>query len=49
MLDDPAAALDPRATGWLVDFLADLSITTVTTKHNLSLAPEVGTRALVLD
>lgn len=49
LLDEPAAALDPRATGWLVDFLADLSIATVTTTHNLSLAPEFGTRALVLD
>lgn len=49
LLDEPAAALDPRTTGWLVDFLAELPITTLTTTHNLSLAPELGHRALVLD
>jgi cobalt/nickel transport system ATP-binding protein len=49
LLDEPAAALDPRTTGWLVDFLAELPITTLTTTHNLSLAPELGARTLVLD
>lgn len=49
LLDEPAASLDPRSTGWLVDFLADLPITTLTTTHNLSLAPELGSRALVLE
>lgn len=48
LLDEPASALDPRSTGWLVDFLADLPVTTLTTTHNLSLAPELGQRALVL-
>lgn len=48
LLDEPTAALDPRSTGWLVDFLAGLAITTVTTTHNLSLASELGRRALVL-
>ncbi len=48
LLDEPAAALDPRSTGWLVDFLAGLAMTTLTTTHNLSLAGELGTRALVL-
>ncbi len=48
LLDEPAAALDPRSTGWLVDFLADLPITVLTSTHNLSLAPELGARALVL-
>lgn len=48
LLDEPSAALDPRSTGWLVDFLAALPVTVVTTTHNLSLAPELGTRALVL-
>lgn len=49
LLDEPAAALDPRTTGWLVDFLAELPVTLVTTTHNLSLAPELGQRALVLN
>lgn len=48
LLDEPAAALDPRSTGWLVDFLAELPCTVITTTHNLSLAPELGSRALVL-
>lgn len=48
LLDEPAAALDPRSTGWLIDFLAGLPITVITTTHNLSLAPELGDRALVL-
>ncbi|MCU0841805.1 MAG: energy-coupling factor ABC transporter ATP-binding protein [Thiobacillaceae bacterium] len=48
LLDEPAAALDPRSTGWLVDFLADLPVTVLTSTHNLSLAPELGSRALVL-
>lgn len=48
LLDEPAAALDPRSTAWLVDFLAGLPITILTTTHNLGLAAELGGRALVL-
>ncbi|OYY92524.1 MAG: ABC transporter [Hydrogenophilales bacterium 28-61-23] len=48
LLDEPSAALDPRSTGWLIDFLADLPVTTLTSTHNLGLAPELGSRALVL-
>ena len=48
LLDEPAASLDPRSTGWLVDLLQDLEVTTLVTSHNLSMAPELGERALVL-
>jgi len=48
LLDEPTANLDPRSTGWLVDFLQDLPVTSVATTHNLSLAGELGDRVLVL-
>ncbi|MCC5812144.1 MAG: ABC transporter ATP-binding protein [Ectothiorhodospiraceae bacterium] len=49
LMDEPTANLDPRATGWLVDFLLDLEqVTTVVSTHNLSLAAELGDRALML-
>ena len=48
LLDEPTANLDPRSTGWLVDFLQDLSVTSVATTHNLGLAGELGDRVLVL-
>ena len=48
LLDEPTASLDPRSTGWLVDLLQDVPVTTVVSTHNLSLAPELGDRVLVL-
>jgi cobalt/nickel transport system ATP-binding protein len=49
LLDEPTANLDPRSTGWLIDFLNGLKgITTITSTHNLSLAPELGNRLIVL-
>jgi len=48
LLDEPTANLDPRSTGWLVDFLDELEVTIVTTTHNLGLAGELGERTLVL-
>ncbi len=48
LLDEPTAHLDARSVGWLVDFLSDLKVTLVVATHNLSLAPELGERALVL-
>ena len=48
LLDEPTASLDPRSTGWLVDFLQDLELTTLVATHNLSLATELGERCLVL-
>lgn len=49
LLDEPTASLDPRATGWLVDFLLDQEeLTTLVSTQNLSLAAELGDRALIL-
>lgn len=48
LLDEPAANLDPRSTGWLVDYLQEIGATTLVTTHNLSLAAELGERTLVL-
>ncbi|WP_457626648.1 energy-coupling factor ABC transporter ATP-binding protein [Persephonella sp.] len=48
LLDEPTANLDPRSTGWLIDFLQELDITVITTTHNLGLALELGNRAVVL-
>ncbi|MFO7763424.1 MAG: ABC transporter ATP-binding protein [Wenzhouxiangellaceae bacterium] len=50
LLDEPTANLDPRATGWLIDFLRDQpALTTLVSTQNLSLAGEMGERALILD
>lgn len=49
LLDEPTANLDPKSTGWLIDFLLDLENTTIISTHNLSLAYELGQRAIVLD
>jgi cobalt/nickel transport system ATP-binding protein len=48
LLDEPTANLDPRSTGWLIDFLQDLPVTSIATTHNLGLAAELGSRTLVL-
>ncbi|MFQ6104639.1 MAG: energy-coupling factor ABC transporter ATP-binding protein [Candidatus Glassbacteria bacterium] len=48
LLDEPTSKLDPRSTGWLIDFLQDLEVTTLVTTHNLTLAAELGERTMVL-
>jgi cobalt/nickel transport system ATP-binding protein len=48
LLDEPTGNLDPRSTGFLIDFLQEVEATTVVATHNLSLAAELGRRALVL-
>jgi cobalt/nickel transport system ATP-binding protein len=48
LLDEPTANLDPRASGWLVDYLLDTPQTAIVSTHNLSMAAELGFRCLVL-
>ena len=50
LLDEPMANLDPKSTGWLIDFLYEQrDLTTIISTHNLSLALELGDRAIVID
>jgi cobalt/nickel transport system ATP-binding protein len=48
LLDEPTANLDPRTVGWLIDWLAERNITTVVATHHMALAPELGSRAVIL-
>lgn len=48
LLDEPSASLDPATVGWLIDLLQHAGKTLVVATHNLSLAAELGSRALVL-
>lgn len=48
-LDEPSASLDPATVGWLIDTLLDSERTLLVSTHNLGLAAELGTRALILD
>ncbi len=48
LLDEPTANLDPKTTGWLVDFLSELNSTTIVATNNISLAIELGERGIVL-
>jgi cobalt/nickel transport system ATP-binding protein len=49
LLDEPTANLDPASAARLVDFLSGLSgATVISSTQNLSVAEELGTRALLL-
>ncbi len=49
LLDEPTASLDPASAGQLVDFLAELAgVTVITATHNLTVAEELGARAILL-
>lgn len=49
LLDEATANLDPASSGALVDFLAGRpELTVISSTHNLSIAEELGTRALLL-
>jgi cobalt/nickel transport system ATP-binding protein len=48
LLDEPSSSLDPATIGRLVDLLLHSNKTLVVATHNLSLAAELGKRAVVL-
>jgi cobalt/nickel transport system ATP-binding protein len=49
LLDEPTAGLDPASSARLVDLLADLpDVTVITSTHNLTVAQELGERAVLL-
>ncbi len=48
LLDEPFASLDPKATGWLIDFLHSLEASFVVALHNIELSREIARRVIVL-
>ncbi|NOX16664.1 MAG: ABC transporter ATP-binding protein [Chlorobi bacterium] len=48
LLDEPTAHIDPRTTGWFVDFFNSLNITSIIATNNISLSTELGERGIVL-
>ena len=48
LLDEPFSSLDPRTTGWLIDFLNSLDTTLIMAIHNMELALEIAERVIVL-
>jgi len=49
LLDEPTAAMDPRTTGWFIDFILELKKSVIIATHDLNLAYEVSERAVVLN
>ncbi|MBD3160657.1 MAG: AAA family ATPase, partial [Candidatus Eisenbacteria bacterium] len=48
LLDEPTSHLDPRSTAMLVELLQELHATVLVSTHTLSLAEELGERAVIL-
>lgn len=48
LLDEPMANLDPRSSGWLVDFLAGTPAAVMISTHNLSMVWELAERCVIL-
>ncbi len=48
LLDEPTSAMDPRTTGWFIDFLYELKTPALIATHDLALAYESSNRAVVI-
>jgi cobalt/nickel transport system ATP-binding protein len=48
LLDEPTTAMDPKTTGWFIDFLLELDKTVILATHDLSVAYETTDRAVVM-
>jgi cobalt/nickel transport system ATP-binding protein len=48
LLDEPTAAMDPRTTGWFIDFMYELEIPVIVATHDLAVAYEISNRAVVM-
>lgn len=48
LLDEPTAAMDPRTTGWFIDFIYELDLTCVIATHDLAVGYELSDRAVVM-
>jgi cobalt/nickel transport system ATP-binding protein len=48
LLDEPTAAMDPRTTGWFIDFMYELDMTCIIATHDLAVAYELSDRAVVM-
>lgn len=49
LLDEPTAAMDPRSSGWFIDFMIDIQKTVVLATHDLAHAYEMSERAIVIN
>jgi cobalt/nickel transport system ATP-binding protein len=49
LLDEPTSALDPAGTAKFLEMVTALEITTITATHNLTIAPRLGERVIILD
>jgi cobalt/nickel transport system ATP-binding protein len=48
LLDEPTAAMDPKTTGWFIDFMYDLDVASVIATHDLAVGYELSDRAVVM-
>jgi len=49
LFDEPTSAMDPKTTGWFIDTMLDMEVTSVLATHDLALAYESCDRAIVID